>query len=209
MKDILIATIIAVVVITASAFWLFAHKPANINTLHDTKFEIPEVNIKSKYNKDIDTDGSALGDGAIISRRINGMPGFKHYGVMNNGKVAHFNQYGLHLDSLSVFANDEVVKVVMPGQSKQSLVEFKNRFDKIMKKYKNLKYNATNNNCEHFMSELALGERQSIQIDYAKKTLMMYEPMIIDELKKRNANYMIPFVQLTINDFLKDTIINK
>ena len=78
--------------------------------------------------------GNALGDGAIISRPIQGLGGFRHYGVMIKGKVAHYNQYGLHVDPIETFAAGDVVKVVKRGLLGDNLKEFKKRYKSTMKK---------------------------------------------------------------------------
>lgn len=165
--------------------------------------ELPTYNTVSSV---LETGTNALGDGAIVSRPIQALGGFRHYGVMMDGKVLHYNQYGLHIDSIGAFAAGDVVKVVKKGLSGDNLKEFKRRCEKIVKKYKNSDYDAMKNNCEHFVNELVYGKKISMQSDLTQDMMKSYNPMIRDEISKSKFSYLLPAYDNYVKKIIKDTI---
>lgn len=144
---------------------------------------------------------SALSDGAIISRNIinkNGDPiaFYKHYGVMYKGKVCHYNESGYHYTSIDEFARGQKVTVVSAGLSKENLKKFNDRIKSITAKYKNSKYDAIHNNCEHFAMELVFGIKRSVQSDLTKDMILTYWSDMKSQMIKRNGESIKPYIDV-------------
>jgi len=135
---------------------------------------------------------SALGDGAIITRPViddNGrpVPFYNHFGVMWQGKVSNWDQNGHHLITLEEFAKKQTVKVLSPGLTGKDLQNFKTRYKNTVELYKQGKYDAVKNNCEHFAMEMVYGVKRSLQSETTiemskiywtemKKTILVKNP---------------------------------
>lgn len=189
-------------------WWISSKSPStSVSQMMHREIEVPQFdNIGTLLNQQVIPTGSALGDGAIVSRPIRGLAGAKHYGTMKNGLVAHFNQFGFHLDSIAVFAKDESVKVVRRGLNGPSLKAFEMRYNKIVAKYKKSQYSAMQNNCEHFVTELVFGVKASAQSKFAMDAIKFYKPMIIEEVQNSKFAFAAPGIQLALNNITGDTI---
>lgn len=122
---------------------------------------------------------SALSDGAIITRPVidnNGkaVPFYTHFGVMWGGKVSHWDQFGHHLSTLDEFAKGQTVKVLSKGLTGKNLIDFKTRYKKTVELYKQGKYDAVKNNCEHFAMECVWGVKRSIQSETTLEMSKIY-----------------------------------
>ena len=205
------AIVIILAVVVGLFWWVFSHSPSkSVRQVIEKPLDIniPSYKITSAFNTNIE-EGPALGDGAIISRPIKGLGGFKHYGVMIGNKVSHFNQYGYHLDSIGGFAEGAVVKIVKRGLVGKDLAAFKLRFDKIVKKYKGAKYDAMNNNCEHYVNEMVFGIHKSMQSELTMDMVKSYTPMLRENLAKSKVAVFLPAFDNMIKQLDSDTLKNK
>lgn len=197
-----------VLVTSLLVWWVIANSPSkDVKRVMTSTvaLELPSFSNTFKSNKLQKEAGPAIGDGAIISRPIKGLGGYKHYGVYIDGKIAHFNQYGFHLDSLDDFAEGSVVKVIKHSLKGKDREEFRARLKKMIKKYKHSNYDAINNNCEHFVNEAVYNAKISMQSDLTKDMLESYAPEIKEELKKNNLGLLIPAFDNLVNKALKDS----
>lgn len=122
--------------------------------------------------------GNALGDGALVQRPVKEAQFLYHYGVMVEGKVVHYNQTGLHISTLYEFSPCATIKVLHRGLTGEDLKQFRLRYNKIVYKYKNTKYDAVKNNCEHFVTELLIGTKRSFQSENAQMYVSTYWPVL-------------------------------
>ena len=133
--------------------------------------------------------------------------GYRHYGIMYNGMVSHFNEYGYHEDSIKEFAKNLPIKVIRGGLVGEDLAKFKARYKICIEKYKNSKYNAVDNNCEHFVNEVEFGIKKSMQSDFTKEMVKCYDSVFMKELNKSDIGRLcIPLYKNTKDKYIKDTL---
>jgi len=197
-----------IIVVVALLWWVMSYSnPDKVKAALSAPLDI-ELPTYKTVSSAFETSGDALGDGAIISRPIQGLGGFRHYGVMIGGMVAHYNQYGYHLDSISDFAAGDIVKVVKRGLTGDNLKIFKKRYRAIIKKYDKSDYDAMKNNCEHFANEMVFGKHISMQSDLTQDMMKSYNPMIREEISKSKLSYLLPAYDNYVKKIMKDTIKN-
>jgi len=212
-KHIIITNILVVGCAVGIVIGVFVWGLSYTNALNEKKshasnftLNLPDFN---KYNNTVDSNTvvktNALGDGAIISRPIKGLGGYKHYGVMCKGRVLHYNQYNLYNSTLEEFSENIPIKVVKPGLYGKELQAFYKRKNRIINKYVDSKYDAVNNNCEHFVNELVYNTKKSMQSDITKEMLTAYDTVIQNELIKNNMQLLVP----AYNQFVRKLIIKE
>jgi hypothetical protein len=203
-KDLLVITPIILVILALFIWGFHSQKTPSVKEAMTAPLnvQLPEYETVAKPFQEV---GKALGDGAIISRPIKGLGGFKHYGVMLKNKVVHFNQYGLHTDELDVFSEGATVKVVRPGLMGEALERFKHNIKHIMAKYKSSSYDAMKNNCEHFVNELAYGQKVSMQANLTKEMVISYDTLIRNELSKNKLAILIPVYDAAVKKIVNDS----
>lgn len=138
-------------------------------------------------------NGNSLDDGAIVYRPVKDVKYLFHYGVMYNKKVIHFNQNGLHISTMYEFADGcDSVKVWKRGLVGEDYKKFKLRVNKVISEYKLAKYDALNNNCEHFAMYMVYGVKKSIQSDVVKSCISDYWPSARKQILKnpKSAAYV-------------------
>lgn len=201
-----------ILVISLTIFWITRTSVNGevreiITTPINTDIQINSIQSISS-DKKYSTSGKALGDGAIISRPIEMLGGYRHYGIMYNGLVSHFNEYGYHEDSIKEFAKNLPIKVIRGGLSGEDLAKFKANYKYYKDKYKKSKYNAVDNNCEHYVNEVIFGVHQSMQSDFTKEMVKCYDSVFIKELNKSDLGRLcIPLYKNTKDKYIKDTVI--
>ena len=153
---------------------------------------------------------TALSDGALISRPCKNAPYLLHFGVMWCGKVTHYNETGLHISTLEEFAGTETVKIITKGMTGESLKQFKIRGKKLLEEYKYLKYDAMNNNCEHFATEMVFGIKKSLQSNSAKEYIQNYWPILKEKMLKENpkSQFYVQVLDAYFKKYMAETINN-
>jgi hypothetical protein len=77
--------------------------------------------------------------------------------------------FGHDEDSIKEFAKNLPIKVIRGGLAGEDLAKFKANYNYYKDKYKKSKYNAVDNNCEHYVNEVIFGVHQSMQSDFTKE----------------------------------------
>lgn len=129
---------------------------------------------KASYHQEVDV----LVDGNIIQRKIEGSP-FFHFGVVKGDKIIHFDDNGVHENSLVEFSKGLPVKLTSDKK-----VDIKERLS-IVDKYRKSKYDMFSNNCEHFAYELVFDKKISKQTDdimnYLRKSAPVMENYLLNK----------------------------
>lgn len=148
---------------------------------------------------------TALSDGALLMRQIKDMPYFYHYGVMYQGKVAHYSVDGFKYTTLEEFADGLPVTVVLKGKYGEDLKNFKKRYKIVVEQYKKTKYDAVNNNCESFANFLVFGVDKSFQSQYVVEKVQTYWGPIKTQIlfKSPQSKSYIDLVDAYINNITK------
>lgn len=204
-QETIVVIVFCIIIIGLISWGLSYRKNTVAEKLSKTNFELPDYTLPVK-SKTISPPGNALGDGAIISRPIKGLGGYKHYGVMLKNKVVHFNQHGLHVDQIDNFADGSVIKVTRPGLTGNELAKFYKRYEKICKRYGTAKYDAINNNCEHFVNELIYGRKISMQSNITKDMIVAYDTVVRNKLIQNKLGMLIPAYDIAIKKLKTDTL---
>lgn len=119
--------------------------------------------------------------GDIVYRPMNGVPGFRHYGVLiaiggENDLVAHHDERGPVITTLDDFLGDKTLSGYSPsklsGQSNDYILD---RFERMNSE----EFNVLTNNCESWAFKFAKKEYKQMEIFkagvYALAAIMIYK----------------------------------